>query len=33
VQQHQSADEIVAAGLDRATVDHVLGRAAEFKRK
>ena len=35
VEQHQSADEIVEAGVDRETVRRVLRmvRAAEFKRK
>ena len=35
IEQHQPADEIAAAGFDRATVDRVLRlvRAAEFKRK
>ncbi len=35
VEQHQTADEIVAAGFDGATVRRVLGlvRRAEFKRK
>jgi NAD+ synthase/NAD+ synthase (glutamine-hydrolysing) len=35
IEQHQPAEEIVAAGFDRATVQRVLRlvRAAEFKRK
>jgi len=35
VERHQTADEIVAAGFERATVDRVLRlvRIAEFKRK
>jgi len=35
VEQHQPADEIVAAGFERETVDRVLRlvRTAEFKRK
>ena len=35
VEQHQTADEIIAAGFEQATVRRVLGlvRRAEFKRK
>ena len=35
IQQHQSAEEIIAQGFDAATVSHVLSlvKAAEFKRK
>ncbi|MFB3766351.1 MAG: NAD+ synthase [Methanotrichaceae archaeon] len=35
IQQHQSAEEIIAQGFDAATVSHVLSlvKSAEFKRK
>jgi NAD+ synthase/NAD+ synthase (glutamine-hydrolysing) len=35
IERHEPADQIIAAGFDRATVQRVLGmvRAAEFKRK
>jgi len=35
VQQHQSAEEIIAQGFDAATVSHILSlvKSAEFKRK
>ena len=35
IQQHQSAEEIIAQGFEAATVNHVLSlvKSAEFKRK